>query len=285
MCVCFQGRVWRWEWWGERLRQRLIRDEPDPESWRQSAVGRIRLKKYPRIYNKQKKYILHFRKLFSGCILWAVWSSWWHVHTKRQTSRSRQPHPPNQIWRRARAWKPVHAQDFWRAWRVQGARARTWSGAWHSGDLPESLHLRDERRRRWSADRPHPRPKRLVTGAQPFFTWRHHDACLFLRAGAFRVEMQRDSQRDRTIQCRYDPTEVGLYIVSVCWSGQHVPGSPFQVHICDTQAELARVARGDGQHSATSPRRAQTKSHGHQQSYDETYWKHSKINFQFFFCY
>ena len=60
--------------------------------------------------------------------------------------------------------------------------------------------------------------------------------------GAFRVEMQRDSQQDRTIQCRYDPTEVGDYVVAVRWSGQHVPGSPFRVHIFDTASELNRYA-------------------------------------------
>nr|KAG5688121.1 hypothetical protein BaRGS_007580 [Batillaria attramentaria] len=32
--------------------------------------------------------------------------------------------------------------------------------------------------------------------------------------GAFQVEMYRDSQKDRTILCRYDPCETGLYIIS-----------------------------------------------------------------------
>ncbi|XP_023932625.1 filamin-C [Lingula anatina] len=58
--------------------------------------------------------------------------------------------------------------------------------------------------------------------------------------GAFRVEMQRESQKDRTILCRYDPTEVGDYIIHVKWSGEHVPGSPFQVRICDTEEEYER---------------------------------------------
>ncbi|XP_076454335.1 filamin-C-like isoform X1 [Babylonia areolata] len=59
--------------------------------------------------------------------------------------------------------------------------------------------------------------------------------------GAFQVEMYRDSQKDRTILCRYDPSETGLYIVSVRWSGTDVPGSPFHIHILDTQAELEHV--------------------------------------------
>ena len=53
--------------------------------------------------------------------------------------------------------------------------------------------------------------------------------------------MYRDSQRDRTILCRYDPTETGQYIVSVRWSGVDVPGSPFMINIVDTQQELEQV--------------------------------------------
>ena len=58
--------------------------------------------------------------------------------------------------------------------------------------------------------------------------------------GAFRVEMQRESQKDRTILCKYDPTEPGDYRMEVKWSGEHVPGSPFVVMIFDTQDELNR---------------------------------------------
>ena len=63
----------------------------------------------------------------------------------------------------------------------------------------------------------------------------------FPLVGAFRVEMQRESQRDRTILCRYDPTEVGEYSVHVRWSEEHVPGSPFNVRIFDTKEELDRA--------------------------------------------
>ena len=59
-------------------------------------------------------------------------------------------------------------------------------------------------------------------------------------AGAFRVEMQRESQKDRTILCKYEPTEPGDYRIEVKWSGEHVPGSPFMVMIFDTQEELSR---------------------------------------------
>lgn len=58
--------------------------------------------------------------------------------------------------------------------------------------------------------------------------------------GAFRMETQRESQRDRTILCKYDPTEPGDYRIEIKWSGHHVPGSPFSVMIFDTQEELNR---------------------------------------------
>ena len=63
----------------------------------------------------------------------------------------------------------------------------------------------------------------------------------FPPSGAFRVEMQRESQRDRTILCRYDPTEVGEYAVHVRWSDKDVPGSPFNIRIFDTKEELDRA--------------------------------------------
>lgn len=81
--------------------------------------------------------------------------------------------------------------------------------------------------------------------------------------GAFRVEMQRESQKDRTILCKvfikiiklkiyrkqhllkqYDPTEPGDYRVEVKWAGELVPGSPFPVMIFDTEEELRRFIQG-----------------------------------------
>lgn len=64
--------------------------------------------------------------------------------------------------------------------------------------------------------------------------------------GAFRVEMQRESQKDRTILCKYEPTEPGDYRIEVKWSGEHVPGSPFMVMIFDTQEELSRFLQQGG---------------------------------------
>ncbi|KAL8600676.1 hypothetical protein ACOMHN_006742 [Nucella lapillus] len=69
--------------------------------------------------------------------------------------------------------------------------------------------------------------------------------------GAFQVEMYRDSQKDRTILCRYDPVETGLYIISIRWSGVDVPGSPFHIHILDTQSELEQVLADQSFHNAS----------------------------------
>ncbi|XP_052216963.1 filamin-A-like [Dreissena polymorpha] len=71
--------------------------------------------------------------------------------------------------------------------------------------------------------------------------------------GAFQVEMYRDSQRDRTIVCRFDPTECGMYIIQVRWSNVDVPGSPFNVHILDTTEELEQVLN-ENSYSIGTPR-------------------------------
>jgi hypothetical protein len=59
--------------------------------------------------------------------------------------------------------------------------------------------------------------------------------------GAFRVETSKDPDRERTIICRYNPTEVGQYMLHVKWSDAHVPGSPFPVTIVDTIEELENL--------------------------------------------
>ncbi|CAH1781771.1 unnamed protein product [Owenia fusiformis] len=74
--------------------------------------------------------------------------------------------------------------------------------------------------------------------------------------GAFHVEMQRESQKDRTILCHYDPAEIGDYVVSIKWSGVHVPGSPFNVNIFDTEEELQRFYEETGARRSAVQHRA-----------------------------
>ena len=64
--------------------------------------------------------------------------------------------------------------------------------------------------------------------------------------------MTRQSQKDRTILCRYHPTEVGEYLIHIQWSGEHVPGSPFHVRIVDTKEEL-RMMQEIGQSLMNGP--------------------------------
>jgi Filamin/ABP280 repeat len=54
--------------------------------------------------------------------------------------------------------------------------------------------------------------------------------------GAFNVDMARQRSDDRTIMCQYDPAEPGDYIISVKWSNEHVPGSPFHVRLFESDA-------------------------------------------------
>lgn len=60
--------------------------------------------------------------------------------------------------------------------------------------------------------------------------------------------MERQNQKDRAIFCRYDPTEVGEYLIDVRWSGESVPGSPFVAHIFDTHEDLRQFQMEAFQH-------------------------------------
>jgi len=55
--------------------------------------------------------------------------------------------------------------------------------------------------------------------------------------------MNKDPEHDRAIVCRYNPTEVGQYMLHIKWSDVHVPGSPFPVTIVDTLQELEMLQR------------------------------------------
>jgi len=69
--------------------------------------------------------------------------------------------------------------------------------------------------------------------------------------------MVKDELRERAIKCRYNPTEVGPYVLHIQWSGTHVPGSPFTVNVVDTRSELDLLAAnnfaGLGQYSTAPP--------------------------------
>lgn len=55
---------------------------------------------------------------------------------------------------------------------------------------------------------------------------------------AFKVNIQREEENDRTVLCSYSPEEPGKYVINVKWSGCHVRGSPFNVQLFESQAEL-----------------------------------------------
>ena len=51
--------------------------------------------------------------------------------------------------------------------------------------------------------------------------------------GAFKINMRRHPDNDRTILVRFDPTHIGKYTVDITWSDMHVPGSPFEVEFIE----------------------------------------------------
>lgn len=63
---------------------------------------------------------------------------------------------------------------------------------------------------------------------------------------SFKVDMHQDNQNERTIKCKYSPTEPGNYVINVRWSGDHVPGSPFNVTIVDHLEELDAILKQKG---------------------------------------
>ena len=59
--------------------------------------------------------------------------------------------------------------------------------------------------------------------------------------GAFKVQMFRESEKDRQIGVLYSPREPGQYTVNVMWSDDPADGSPFQVCLADNKQQLARM--------------------------------------------
>ncbi|KAK7089925.1 filamin-A-like isoform X2 [Littorina saxatilis] len=64
--------------------------------------------------------------------------------------------------------------------------------------------------------------------------------------GSFKVDITRETENERTIKCRYSPSEPGQYVINVRWSCEHVPGSPFTVDIVESQAELQALMKEKG---------------------------------------
>ena len=49
--------------------------------------------------------------------------------------------------------------------------------------------------------------------------------------GGFQIKLNRHPEHERVILAKYDPTNPGVYIIGITWSGDHIPGSPFTVNI------------------------------------------------------
>ena len=59
--------------------------------------------------------------------------------------------------------------------------------------------------------------------------------------GAFKINMRRHPENERTILVRYDPNIPGLYTVDITWSETHIPGSPFKVDIAEQETSRKTV--------------------------------------------
>ncbi|KAL5004346.1 hypothetical protein ScPMuIL_017802 [Solemya velum] len=76
--------------------------------------------------------------------------------------------------------------------------------------------------------------------------------------GAFHVEMQRASQKDKLFHCRYNPHEAGVYTINAQWSGVHIDGSPYRVHIGTSESDLKDMLE-----RASSLKRSLSPKHAH----------------------
>ena len=62
---------------------------------------------------------------------------------------------------------------------------------------------------------------------------------------AFKIEIKPvDSQDVRTLRAHYNPRKPGEYLVTIKWSDQHIPGSPFRVKIMGDSIEVEESNRG-----------------------------------------
>ena len=49
--------------------------------------------------------------------------------------------------------------------------------------------------------------------------------------GGFKVELNRHPEHKRVLLAQYNPSNAGVYVISITWSGDHIAGSPFTVTI------------------------------------------------------
>ena len=50
----------------------------------------------------------------------------------------------------------------------------------------------------------------------------------------------KSERKGRKLHCEYNPTEIGLYVIHIRWSGLEVDISPILVYVFDTYDELNR---------------------------------------------
>jgi len=55
--------------------------------------------------------------------------------------------------------------------------------------------------------------------------------------GAFKLSTKK---KGSMLNCKYHPKKCGIYVVNIIWQGDHVPGSPFNVFVCDTREDLEK---------------------------------------------
>ena len=49
--------------------------------------------------------------------------------------------------------------------------------------------------------------------------------------GGFKVELNRHPEHKRVLLAQYNPSNAGVYVISITWSGDHIAGSPFTINI------------------------------------------------------
>ena len=63
----------------------------------------------------------------------------------------------------------------------------------------------------------------------------HHVYIIFLQVhgpkGKFNISTDKVANDPHRVLVRYQPTDVGCYVIEVMWSEVPVPGSPFSVYI------------------------------------------------------